>query len=396
VNGEHVKKKHPHGRLAVLLFSICVIAALLHPSHDALGISEKKRLETERSRLIKLKKKSEKAKKELERAIRKQKRLKKNVGKLEKELKGKLRFLKRVDRELRYVENLLGKYDKRISELKDRRENLIEVTDSAAQLIFYINADLTDPLFSFVSEERNRYMARMLIKGLDSEMAGIFRQEQRLETKLGNLEDTRKYWERKHRATENKKKKIETQREKRKRQLAKAEEEKARIEKRYRKLKRDIGKLQKTVSSTEKKVRRKREKTKFARTIPSGYTHPASGTVVTKFGRMKDKDFDIYIDNKGIEIKGKPGGGVRAVDDGVVVYQGDLSGFGLVTVIEHRGDIFTVYGKAALYNVKVGDKVKKGQKIGILDKRGSPVVYFELRVGGKPVNPLKYINIPRA
>lgn len=388
--------KHLRGRLVALLFFLCLLAFFLCQAHDAHGISEKKRLETERSRLIKLKKKSERAKKELERTIRKQKRLKKNVGKLESELKGKLRFLKRVDRELTYVESLLNKYDRRISELKERRGNLIEAAESTTELILYKKAVFSDPLFSFLSKEKDRYMTRMVVEGLDREMGGIFRQEQRIETKLDNLEDTRRYWEGKHRATEKKKKKIETLRRQRKRQLANVEKERLRIERMYRKLNRDIGELQKTVSSIEKRVRQSRSKTKFARTVPSGYTYPATGTVVTKFGRVKDKDFDIYIDNKGIEIRGKPGGGVRAVDDGIVVYQGNVSGFGLVTVIEHRGDIFTVYGKAALYNVQVGDKVKKGEKIGSLGKGGSPVVYFELRVGGKPVNPLKYIKIPRA
>ncbi|NIO16014.1 MAG: peptidoglycan DD-metalloendopeptidase family protein [Deltaproteobacteria bacterium] len=378
----------------MLLF--CLFVVFLCPGDYAHGKSEKKKLQRERSRLIELKKKSEKAKKELERAIRKQKRLKKNVGKLEKELNAKLKFLKRVDRELKYVETLLNRYDKRISELKGRRENLIEAAVSATEISFYKEADFSPGLLSFVHRERDWYVTRLLIEELDREMEGVFTQEEKFETKVDSLEDTRKYWEKKHKATEKKKKNIETQRKKKKSQLAKAEREKARIEKRYRKLKRDIGRLQKTVSSIEKRVRKKREKTKFARTVPSGYTFPARGTVVTKFGRVRDKDFNIYIDNKGIEIKGKPGGGVRAVHDGVVVYQGDLSGFGIVTVIEHRGDIFTVYGKAALYNVKVGDKVKKGQKIGRFNKGSSPVVYFELRIGGKPVNPLKYIKIPRA
>ncbi len=389
--GGHLRRKP-----TIFLLLFCLFVVFLCPGGNAHGKSEKRKLERERSRLIELKKKSEKARKELERAIRNQRRLKKNVGRLEKELDEKLKFLKRVDRELKYVETLLNRYDKRISELRGRRENLIEASVSATENIFYKEAYFSNGLLSFVDRERDWYMTRLLIEELDREMEGVFKQEVKFETKVGSLEDTRKYWEKKHKATEKKKKNIETQRKKKKSQLAKAEQEKARIEKKYQKLKQDIGRLQKTVSSIEKRVRKKREKTKFARTIPSGYTYPARGKVVTKFGRVRDKDFNIYIDNKGIEIKGKPGGGVRAVNDGVVVYQGDLSGFGIVTVIEHRGDIFTVYGKAALYNVKVGDKVKKGQKIGRFNKGSSPVVYFELRIGGEPVNPLKYIKIPQA
>lgn len=382
--------------LGVFVFMIVVPAVLLKPSLDAHGISEKKKLEKERSRLINLKKQSEKAKKDLEKNIRRQKQLKKNVGTLQEQLRKKSEFLQRVNRELRYVETLLNKYDRRISRLKERQRDLEEAAESATQILFNKNADRPNPLFSFIQEEKNRYMSLLLVKSLEEEIGGIFSQERNIATKLDDLEDTRKYWERKHISTEKRKKHIETQRKKRERELAQVENEKKKIERRYQKLNRDIADLQNTVAAIESSIRRKREKPIFAKSVPSGFTFPARGAVVTRFGKVKDKEFDVYIENKGIEIKGKHGGGVRAVEDGVVVYQGDLSGFGLVTVIEHTGDIFTVYGKAALYNVKVGDRVKKGQKIGTLNKDSSPIVYFELRVGGKPVNPLKYIKIPRA
>jgi septal ring factor EnvC (AmiA/AmiB activator) len=119
------------------------------------------------------------------------------------------------------------------------------------------------------------------------------------------------------------------------------------------------------------------------------------GLVISRFGKRRDKKFNIYIENKGIEISGMSGGAVRAVFMGTVVYRGLLSGFGNVTVLEHSGDIFSVYGKAALYNVNVGDKVKKGQKIGALARGAPSLLYFELRIGGEPVNPLKYVRIPR-
>ena len=218
----------------------------------------------------------------------------------------------------------------------------------------------------------------------------------KLKKKSERVAGKREYWEQRGVRDEKRKKFIKSRREKGKKELAKVAVKRQRMEIRYGQLKRDIKALQKAVSSIEKRARKRKGRKKlFLKSIPSGYTFPAKGRVISLFGRVKDKNFDIYVENKGIEVSGRSGGAIRAVSGGVVVYKGVLSGFGKIAVIEHKGDIFSVYGKAALYNVNVGDRVKKGQRIGALARIAHPRLYFELRVGGEPVNPLKYVRIPR-
>lgn len=357
--------------------------------------SEKRRLEKERSRLIELKKKSEKAKRELERTIRKQKKLKKNVESLNRQMRRKETLLKRVNRELTYVEKMLQKYDKKIMSLKKKREILSHSVNEFRFALVRSQSKVEHPLYGFVEKEKTGYLMALLLTKLGKDMEDVSRRERKYASRLDRLEGSRKYWEGKDRSWRERKEKIASIRAKRKRELRKVAERKAAIEKKYRRIERNISSLQKTVASIERKIKAGKKVGKFLKSRPTNYTFPARGKVVSRFGKTRDREFDIYIENKGIEIRGKKAAAIRAVSDGKVVYQGILSGFGKVTVIEHRGDIFSVYGRARLYNVKVGDRVKKGQKIGIMDKSSGPSLYFELRVGGRPVNPLRYINIPR-
>jgi hypothetical protein len=84
--------------------------------------------------------------------------------------------------------------------------------------------------------------------------------------------------------------------------------------------------------------------------------------------------------------------------DGVVSAAQSGSGarsYGLYVVIEHEGGKSTLYAHMSKIQVKVGDKVTKGQIIGLSGNTGSstgPHLHFELHQNGTPVNPAAYVN----
>ena len=95
---------------------------------------------------------------------------------------------------------------------------------------------------------------------------------------------------------------------------------------------------------------------------------------------------------KGIDISGEAGQKVVAAADGEIVYSGNgFLGYGKLIIIKHS----KIYLSAYAYNHKLivneGDKVKAGQQIATmgLDNKGAPVLHFEIRKNGKPVNPLQ-------
>jgi murein DD-endopeptidase MepM/ murein hydrolase activator NlpD len=90
---------------------------------------------------------------------------------------------------------------------------------------------------------------------------------------------------------------------------------------------------------------------------------------------------------------------VRAALGGVVTkvgYQAHYAGYGNVVVLRHGDGLSTLYAHLASYDVQVGDVVELGEPIGRAGCTGSCTgshLHFELRIGGKPVNPLRFLDV---
>ena len=100
---------------------------------------------------------------------------------------------------------------------------------------------------------------------------------------------------------------------------------------------------------------------------------------------------------KGISISGKTGQRVVAAATGEVVYSGSgLRGYGKLIIIKHNDTYLSAYAYNQELIVAEGERVKAGQQISTmgLDSKGTPVLHFEIRKNGKPVNPLQ--QLPRS
>lgn len=121
---------------------------------------------------------------------------------------------------------------------------------------------------------------------------------------------------------------------------------------------------------------------------------PADGQVVSFFGRQKHPTFNTYVQRKGIEIKTAEGSLIRAVMSGTVVYADWLKGYGLVIILDHANGYFSLYAHAARILAKVGEQVAGGRPIGETGDTGvtgENTLYFELRAGTEPVDPLQWL-----
>ncbi|MBM4122271.1 MAG: hypothetical protein FJ249_06740 [Nitrospira sp.] len=121
---------------------------------------------------------------------------------------------------------------------------------------------------------------------------------------------------------------------------------------------------------------------------------PAEGDVVSFFGRQKHPTFDTYVQKKGIEIRTEEGSAIRAVMPGSVAFADWLKGYGLVVILDHANGFFSLYAHASKLLTKVGDHVQAGQVIGEAGDTGmtgESTLYFELREGAEPVDPLVWL-----
>jgi len=97
----------------------------------------------------------------------------------------------------------------------------------------------------------------------------------------------------------------------------------------------------------------------------------------------------------GIDIAAPFGTTVMAAAEGVVVAVGHSRvGYGNYVVIAHGGGIMTLYGHLLETNVDVGNKVVRGQRVGLEGSTGwstGPHVHFELRVDDAVIDPMPYL-----
>ncbi len=122
----------------------------------------------------------------------------------------------------------------------------------------------------------------------------------------------------------------------------------------------------------------------------SGFTWPAKGKVISRFGPKQGGRH-----NDGINIRLPRGTAVRASETGTVVYAGnELKGFGNLILVRHSDGWVSAYGHADTIKVSRGQKVNRGQIIATAGASGSvtePQLHFELRKGTRAVDPQKYL-----
>jgi septal ring factor EnvC (AmiA/AmiB activator) len=121
---------------------------------------------------------------------------------------------------------------------------------------------------------------------------------------------------------------------------------------------------------------------------------PLGGKVVSRFGRAATGAFGTTIQRNGVEIEGRVGSTVRAVHGGTVAYAAPFTGYGVMVILDHGDDAFTVYGHLSGTALRPGGVVTRGQPVGAagVNPAGEPATYFEVRIDGRPVNPLQWLR----
>ncbi len=124
---------------------------------------------------------------------------------------------------------------------------------------------------------------------------------------------------------------------------------------------------------------------------PSGY--PVKGWTTSSFGMRRDPFNGRRKMHEGYDIAARTGTPVTATADGIVSQSKAVPGYGKMVVIDHGYGYRTYYGHNSKNYVKVGQRVKRGERIAAVGNTGRSTgshVHYEVRMNGVPVNPKKF------
>jgi len=305
------------------------------------------------------------------------------------------RKLRKKDQEIEAINTQLSRLGESVRERQDAILARLRVQYMEGRLGHLKTLLASDSYGDF--QRRLRYLSAVserdysLIETFKNDMARMQEAErQREEARVGILAYKR--------ATEKQLREIKTVKREKKVYLTKLTQEKESYERALQELERSASRIDSLLRELENRRRASAAKppagTLAPRGVKGGLPWPVDGTVITFFGRQKHPTFNTYVQRRGIEIKTTDGSAIHAVMPGNVVYADWLKGYGLVIILDHANGFFSLYAHASKILTSVGAQVGSGQAIGETGDTGMTgenTLYFELREGAEPVDPLQWL-----
>ncbi|MBW2328700.1 MAG: peptidoglycan DD-metalloendopeptidase family protein [Deltaproteobacteria bacterium] len=123
---------------------------------------------------------------------------------------------------------------------------------------------------------------------------------------------------------------------------------------------------------------------------------PIKTKISSRFGKRTDPLNKKRAFHAGVDFKGDTGDKIRTTGDALVKKSAYNKGFGYYLVLSHGNGYDTMYAHLSKRLVKRGDRVKRGQIIGLVGNSGRSTgshLHYEVRRYGKAINPMKYLQV---
>jgi murein DD-endopeptidase MepM/ murein hydrolase activator NlpD len=153
----------------------------------------------------------------------------------------------------------------------------------------------------------------------------------------------------------------------------------------------EIAALEKEQASIKKLIA---QQAKALGSAPGSLARPVPGAITSGFGPRIHPIYGYSLMHTGVDMSGGSGQAIVSASSGTVIFVGVKGGYGNTIMIDHGGGLVTLYAHQSKYAVSAGQSVKRGQTIGYVGSTGvstGPHLHFEVRIGGNPVDPAKYL-----
>jgi len=358
---------------------------------------------------------------------------KKELQRIKREMQGKKKDLKRADRKERSILSELDRIDRDIqsgsAELADQRKRLQE-SEAALRELQQRDADINRELAGlkgiyaqrlralykmsrsgsavtvFSADGPNNALKRLKYISVIAERDRALMTEysnalERLALRHTEIAETQQELLSRRRVVEAKRTELESRKQKKTVLLSSVREKKGLYEQTLRELEESSTSLWAMIRKDEQE--RKAAKAaapppvKAARPSSSGRNSldwPVAGQVLSRFGMQRHPQFGTMVFRRGIEIAAREGESVRSVENGQVAHADWYKGYGQLVILDHGNGFYSLYGNLQRVDVAKGDRILKGQAIGLVGETGSlkgSKLYFEIRRQGEAQDPLAWL-----
>jgi murein DD-endopeptidase MepM/ murein hydrolase activator NlpD len=121
---------------------------------------------------------------------------------------------------------------------------------------------------------------------------------------------------------------------------------------------------------------------------------PCLGEITSGFGWRMHPVLGYERFHSGVDFGADYGTAIYAADRGTVIFAGWYGGYGNAVIIDHGGNMTTLYGHASELYVVEGQTVQRGQAIAAVGSTGlstGPHLHFEVRRDGEPIDPMAFL-----
>ena len=358
---------------------------------------------------------------------------KKELQRIKREMQGKKKDLKRADRKERSILSELDRIDRDIqsgsAELAGQRKRLQE-SEAALRELQQRDADINRELAGlkgiyaqrlralykmsrsgsavtvFSADGPNNALKRLKYISVIAERDRALMTEysnalERLALRHTEIAETQQELLSRRRVVEAKRTELESRKQKKTVLLSSVREKKGLYEQTLRELEESSTSLWAMIRKDEQE--RKAAKAaapppvKAARPSSSGRNSldwPVAGQVLSRFGMQRHPQFGTMVFRRGIEIAAREGESVRSVENGQVAHADWYKGYGQLVILDHGNGFYSLYGNLQRVDVAKGDRILKGQAIGLVGETGSlkgSKLYFEIRRQGEAQDPLAWL-----
>lgn len=390
-------------RAAAAAGAIAALCASM-PLHAAQSDLEKQ-IQKEEQQLKKITNQIAEGKKKIKDATQKEKKVMNEISGLADKLAEAEQRLNVTVLKRNQVQSKLSDTQKQIEEttiridavkkmLSERMVAVYKYGGSAEFNVFMSATGAQDALATSYLLARMAEQDRMLISDLST-------QKETLDSAVAELVKQKSELESRNKELENQRKSIQKTTEERNKLLNQARKDKALYQAEQDELIRASNEMKGKVNQLLAQKKKGQEQNKSAATPVyhkgGKLAWPLSkrGRINSKYGTRVHPVFKTKSTHTGLDLDGKKGDPVLAAAAGEVLFTGWLRGYGQVVIIDHGGDLTTVYAHLSGVDTSENAKVKAGDKVGRVGSTGVATgdhLHFEVRVNGNTTDPMKYLQ----